>query len=835
MTKGLQAAADAAAYYDRSLEDTTESLMSFLKGNFANDAALGVSCTETTRNAAAMELFGQKYNELSEIQKQQTLLKMVTDAQELSGAMGQAAREAEGWENVIGNLSEAWRQFLGALGELYLDDVISVVQVITINLQGLAGILKEDLCAQLKDVSKNYKDMLEQADEGISSTEAEIIAIQSKSNRYEELLEKEQLTATEEAELKQLAEDLQAILPETTSVIDSQTGAYQSCATAVKVLTDNLREQAVVQAYSDKITAAAQAAADAQSIIIDANATLEEEFTKHGITSQAERERILTYTNNKILRDAADARDAAQKQYDQAIADQEQFYADMQAAQNDFNNSVANTISSKQIIMGGASDAAEDTASDAADVISEYDTQTKSFIDDLDNKLALHQINESMYYDSCKKYLKDYCNTSSKEYWTLYDKTQAYYDKQADAQKKAADTATKQADSSAKKVASQKEKQQKEDLTNAKKAYDELLEAYKNHTIDKAEYEKEYTALLQQYKDVQVDLTKYASEKMADYETKQQETQQKTVKDSLTKIYNEYDKAMQEIDNKVQSYANKIGKNFTDLMNIEKDEDGKITSISNGNGITDENKQLEAYLSQLQKLKQKGVSQTLLTQLANMDLETAYATAKYWNSLSEAQLKNLSSNWQKNADIRQQIAEEVYADEAKNTAQSYCDKIIEAISELEPELQQFAMNVVQSLFTGIDTSGDAGLESLANLEDILKDYMGLAIDDTAQNTEVAKKSQDVGKTVANNMAAGIRQQSGEFREALEEALQTAVAKLGVDAQFNVSLTGKGNGSITNNNNGGNITINQTISGNPTEQSLIMARKESQKTANSLVK
>ena len=87
MEEALRATADASAYYDRSLEDTSESLMSFLKGNFANDAQLGVSCTETTRNAKAMELFGQKYNDLSEIQKQQILLKMVTDAQELSGAM----------------------------------------------------------------------------------------------------------------------------------------------------------------------------------------------------------------------------------------------------------------------------------------------------------------------------------------------------------------------------------------------------------------------------------------------------------------------------------------------------------------------------------------------------------------------------------------------------------------------------------------------------------------------------------------------------------------------------------------------------------------------------
>lgn len=131
MEKALQATADAAAYYDRSLEDTAESLQSFLKGNYENDAALGLSATETTRNAAAMELFGQKFNDLTEIQKQQTLLQMVLDAQELSGAMGQAAREADGWENVQGNLNEAWRQFQANVGAPFLESLVPLVQNIT--------------------------------------------------------------------------------------------------------------------------------------------------------------------------------------------------------------------------------------------------------------------------------------------------------------------------------------------------------------------------------------------------------------------------------------------------------------------------------------------------------------------------------------------------------------------------------------------------------------------------------------------------------------------------------------------------------------------------------
>lgn len=136
METALQATADASAYYDRSLEDTSESLMSFLKGNYANDAQLGVSCTETTRNAKAMELFGQKFNDLTEIQKQQTLLKMVTDAQALSGAMGQASRESDGFENVMGNLKESVKMLGAEFGEVLLPTVIKFIQ-------GLTGLIQK--------------------------------------------------------------------------------------------------------------------------------------------------------------------------------------------------------------------------------------------------------------------------------------------------------------------------------------------------------------------------------------------------------------------------------------------------------------------------------------------------------------------------------------------------------------------------------------------------------------------------------------------------------------------------------------------------------------------
>lgn len=129
--RAMVAVADSAAFYDRSLEDTTASLQSFLKGNFENDAALGLSCTETTRNAAANALYGQSFKDLSEAQKQLTLLKMVEDANKLSGALGQAARESDTYTNVTGNMKQAVTDFQAEIGKHLLPIVTASIKKAT--------------------------------------------------------------------------------------------------------------------------------------------------------------------------------------------------------------------------------------------------------------------------------------------------------------------------------------------------------------------------------------------------------------------------------------------------------------------------------------------------------------------------------------------------------------------------------------------------------------------------------------------------------------------------------------------------------------------------------
>ena len=143
-SRATKAAADSAAFYDKSIGEVSESLQSYLKGNYENDAALGISSTETTRNAAANKLYGKSFNDLSEAQKQLTLLQMVEDGNKLSGALGQAAREGGGLENVIGNMKQAVTDLGAAFGAPLLDPFLAIVQKISGAMAKLAEVFREN-------------------------------------------------------------------------------------------------------------------------------------------------------------------------------------------------------------------------------------------------------------------------------------------------------------------------------------------------------------------------------------------------------------------------------------------------------------------------------------------------------------------------------------------------------------------------------------------------------------------------------------------------------------------------------------------------------------------
>lgn len=121
---GLNIAADAAAFWDKSIDDSMSALNSFVNGNYEGGESIGLFANETTLAAWASENLGLKWSDLTEKEKQFSRLEFAKAMQEASGAAGQAAKESDQYANVQANLNEKWRQFKAQIGEPLLQSIV---------------------------------------------------------------------------------------------------------------------------------------------------------------------------------------------------------------------------------------------------------------------------------------------------------------------------------------------------------------------------------------------------------------------------------------------------------------------------------------------------------------------------------------------------------------------------------------------------------------------------------------------------------------------------------------------------------------------------------------
>lgn len=263
-SRAMVAAADSAAYYDKSVEEVTESLQAYLKGNYANDAALGIASTETTRNAKANELYAKSFNELTESQKIDTLLAMVEAGNEASGAMGQAAREAESWTNVNGELDDAMKQLQATLGAPVLKTVTPIIQEITEEIREMARVTEGQKLAEEID---SFTNAWEKAEETYKSTESVTLATAAVAEDYVRELQALETAGLNTAEAHQQYENLvirlNSLIPDLNLTINEQTGLINQNTEALLGDIAAWKDAAITQAAYAKMKDQLEAYGDA--------------------------------------------------------------------------------------------------------------------------------------------------------------------------------------------------------------------------------------------------------------------------------------------------------------------------------------------------------------------------------------------------------------------------------------------------------------------------------------------------------------------------------------------------------------------------------------------
>lgn len=193
MDEYMRLAADAAAYYDISLEDADTRMRSFLRGNVEAGDAIGLFTSALQRDEKGLELYNAKWQDLNEEQRQLVMLDIAKQIYTQSGALGQAAREGDAYANVVGNFQRAWKEALATLGGPILQKITPAIQKLTDFLQenpetlekignvfgDLAGIAIDGLIGGLEWMSEHGDEVLETFNNVLATINNIIAAVSS--------------------------------------------------------------------------------------------------------------------------------------------------------------------------------------------------------------------------------------------------------------------------------------------------------------------------------------------------------------------------------------------------------------------------------------------------------------------------------------------------------------------------------------------------------------------------------------------------------------------------------------------------------------------------------
>lgn len=128
-----------------------------------------------------------------------------------------------------------------------------------------------DAQTEADGLAQKIDDMNTAFENNIKSGESEILLLEQKANRYEELRQKTAKTAEEQNELKGIADDLQDVLGDEVDVVDKLTGAYNELSGAVDGYIEKRRTELKLSALETRATEASAAMLEVDEKIRELN------------------------------------------------------------------------------------------------------------------------------------------------------------------------------------------------------------------------------------------------------------------------------------------------------------------------------------------------------------------------------------------------------------------------------------------------------------------------------------------------------------------------------------------------------------------------------------
>lgn len=237
----------------------------------------------------------------------------------------------------------------------------------------------------------------------------------------------------------------------------------------------------------------------------------------------------------------------------------------------------------------------------------------------------------------------------------------------------------------------------------------------------------------------------------------------------LKQFQQKYEAALDTIERKQDSLQSKLA-DYGELFERVKTEDGKeLFQLGN---LKDDIKQLEKYGDALDKLKEKGISDSLMSEIAGMGVQDAIDYMNKLISMSDTKFDQYVSLFEQKQQMAQGVAEKFYKGEFDALEKSYTGELPAFLAGVKAEISDVGAEVSESMQA---VSAEGVSEGIA-------EQQPLVAEQAKQLTETAKEEiagyqadfKAVGESLMEGVAKGVRDGQSGVVNAVAKALQAAV-------------------------------------------------------------
>lgn len=237
----------------------------------------------------------------------------------------------------------------------------------------------------------------------------------------------------------------------------------------------------------------------------------------------------------------------------------------------------------------------------------------------------------------------------------------------------------------------------------------------------------------------------------------------------LKQFQQKYEAALDTIERKQDSLQSKLA-DYGDLFERVKTEEGK--ELFQLGDLKDDIKQLEKYGDALDKLKEKGISDSLMGEIAGMGVQDAIDYMNKLISMSDTKFDQYVSLFEQKQQMAQGVAEKFYKGEFDALEKSYTGEIPAFLAGVKAETSDVGAEVSESMQAA---SAEGVSEGIA-------EQQPLVAEQAKQLTEMAKEEiagyqadfKAVGECLMEGVAKGVRDGQSGVVNAVAKALQAAV-------------------------------------------------------------